>query len=70
MEPLPRHENLFIVDSSIWVTSDSVNPTSAIQALALYAADCIKKRLTNLFDWGRVKIAFQISEPGSFLALR
>ena len=50
MEPLPRLENLFIVDSSIWVTSSSVNPTSTIQALVLYTADCIKKRLANLFD--------------------
>lgn len=43
-------KNLFIVDGSIWVTSGGVNPTSTIQALALYIADCIKKRLANLFD--------------------
>jgi choline dehydrogenase-like flavoprotein len=42
--------NLFIVDGSIWVTSGGVNPTSTIQALALYIADMIKKRLTTLFD--------------------
>ena len=42
--------NLFIVDGSIWVTSGGVNPTSTIQALALYIADTIKQRLTNLFD--------------------
>ena len=42
--------NLFIVDGSIFVTSGGVNPTSTIQALALYIADNIKKRLDNLFD--------------------
>jgi len=42
--------NLFIVDGSIWVTGGGVNPTSTIQALALYIADCIKKRLATLFD--------------------
>ena len=43
-------KNLFIVDGSIWVTSGGVNPTSTIQAMALYIADNIKKRLTTLFD--------------------
>jgi choline dehydrogenase-like flavoprotein len=43
-------KNLFIVDGSIWVTSGGVNPTSTIQALALYIADNIKKRLETLFD--------------------
>ena len=43
-------KNLFIVDGSIWVTSGGVNPTSTIQALALYIADGIKKRLATLFD--------------------
>ena len=43
-------KNLFIVDGSIWVTSGGVNPTSTIQALALYIADNIKRRLTTLFD--------------------
>jgi choline dehydrogenase-like flavoprotein len=42
--------NLFIIDGSIFVTSAGVNPTRTIQALALYVADSIKKRLTNLFD--------------------
>ena len=42
--------NLFIVDGSIWVTSGGANPTSTIQALALYIADTIKKRLATLFD--------------------
>jgi choline dehydrogenase-like flavoprotein len=43
-------KNLFIVDGSVFVTSAGVNPTSTIQALALYVADNIKKRLANLFD--------------------
>jgi choline dehydrogenase-like flavoprotein len=45
-------KNLFIVDGSIWVTSGGVNPTSTIQALALYIADNIKRRLADatLFD--------------------
>ena len=45
-------KNLFIVDGSIWVTSGGVNPTSTIQALALYIADSIKQCLANamLFD--------------------
>ena len=43
-------KNLFIVDGSIWVTSGGVNPTSTIQALALYVADRIKQRLATLFD--------------------
>lgn len=43
-------KNLFIVDGSIFVTSAGVNPTSTIQALALYIADTMKKRLANLFD--------------------
>ena len=42
--------NLFIVDGSIWVTSGGVNPTSTIQALALYIADQMKNRLGTLFD--------------------
>lgn len=43
-------KNLFIVDGSIFVTSGGVNPTATIQALALYIADNIKRRLANLFD--------------------
>jgi choline dehydrogenase-like flavoprotein len=43
-------KNLFIVDGSIFVTSGGVNPTSTIQALALYIADSIKRRLATLFD--------------------
>ena len=42
--------NLFIVDSSIFVTSSGVNPVSTMQALSLYIADTIKKNLTNLFE--------------------
>ena len=43
-------KNLFIVDGSLFVTSGGVNPTSTIQALALYIADQIKQRLATLFD--------------------
>jgi choline dehydrogenase-like flavoprotein len=42
--------NLFIVDGSVFVTSGGVNPTTTIQAVALYIADQIKQRLANLFD--------------------
>ena len=43
-------DNLFIVDSSIFVTSSGVNPVSTMQALSLYIADTIKKNLKNLFE--------------------
>jgi len=43
-------KNLFIVNGSLFVTSGGVNPTSTIQALALYIADQMKQRLANLFD--------------------
>ncbi len=43
-------KNLFIVDGSIFVTAGAVNPTSTIQALALYIGDRIKSNITNLFD--------------------
>ncbi len=43
-------KNLFVVDGSLFVTSAGVNPTSTIQALALYVADQMKNRLANLFD--------------------
>ena len=43
-------KNLFIVDGSIFVTSGAVNPTSTIQALALYIGDRIKANIANLFD--------------------
>src|SRR6202012_1704207 len=43
-------KNMFIVDGSIWVTSGGVNPTSTIQALALYITDSMKQRLATLFD--------------------
>ena len=43
-------KNLFIVDGSIFVTSGAVNPTSTIQALALYIGDRIKTNIAALFD--------------------
>ena len=36
-------KNLFIVDGSIFVTAGAVNPTSTIQALALYIANYFKE---------------------------
>jgi len=42
--------NLFIVDGSIFVTSGAVNPTSTIQALALYIADYVSKNSRHLLD--------------------
>ncbi len=43
-------KNLFIVDGSIFVTAGAVNPTSTIQALALYIGDQIKTNIATLFD--------------------
>lgn len=43
-------KNLFIVDGSVFVTAGAVNPTSTIQALALYVGDSIKTNIGNLFD--------------------
>ena len=43
-------KNLFIVDGSVFVTAGGVNPTSTIQAIALYVADGIKKNIETLFD--------------------
>jgi hypothetical protein len=34
----------------VFVTSGGVNPTSTIQAIALYIADQMKQRRANLFD--------------------
>ena len=42
--------NLFLVDGSVFVTSGGVNPTTTIQAVALYIADSMKRNLANLFD--------------------
>ncbi len=41
-------DNLFIVDGSTFVTSAGVNPTPTIQAVALWAADYISKKRTDL----------------------
>ena len=43
-------ENLFIIDGSIFVTGGAVNPTSTIQALALYIADHVKGNSRHLLD--------------------
>jgi choline dehydrogenase-like flavoprotein len=42
--------NLFIIDGSLFASAGGVNPTSTIQALALYIADQMKQRLATLFD--------------------
>jgi choline dehydrogenase-like flavoprotein len=42
-------KNLFIIDGSIFVTSGAVNPTTTIQALALYVSEQIKNNITNIF---------------------
>ena len=42
--------NLFIIDGSLFTTAGAVNPTSTIQALALYIAEQMKQRIANLFD--------------------
>ena len=43
-------KNLFIVDGSIFVTSGAVNPTSTIQAIALYVADYIKRETGRILS--------------------
>jgi choline dehydrogenase-like flavoprotein len=43
-------KNLFIVDGSVFVTSGAVNPTSTIQAVALYIANHIKNNSRHLLD--------------------
>ena len=43
-------KNLFIIDGSIFVTAGGVNPTSTIQALALYIADQVKRSPARLLD--------------------
>jgi choline dehydrogenase-like flavoprotein len=42
------HKNLFIIDSSIFVTSGAVNPASTIQALSLYISDYIKYNFNQI----------------------
>jgi choline dehydrogenase-like flavoprotein len=43
-------KNLFVIDGSLFVTSGAVNPTSTIQALALYIADNLKNSARHLLD--------------------
>ena len=43
-------KNLFIIDGSVFVTAGAVNPTSTIQAIALYIGDQIKHNLAKLFS--------------------
>jgi len=39
------HHNLYVLGSSLFPTSSTANPTSTIAALALRAAEAIKKQL-------------------------
>jgi len=41
-------KNLFIIDSSVFVTSSGVNPASTLQALALRTSDYIKKQNNHI----------------------
>ena len=41
-------KNLFVVDGSVFVTSGGVNPTSTIQAIALYVADYVKNNTKDI----------------------
>ena len=41
-------KNLYVIDGSIFVTGAAVNPTSTIQALALYIADHLKAEARDL----------------------
>ena len=43
-------KNLFVIDGSIFVTAGGVNPTSTIQAMALYIADYVKTNARTLLD--------------------
>ena len=43
-------KNLFVIDGSLFVTSGAVNPTSTLQALALWVADHIKGNARHLLD--------------------
>lgn len=43
-------KNLFVVDGSIWVTAGAVNPTSTIQAVALYISNFIKTNARHILD--------------------
>ena len=43
-------KNLFIVDGSLFVTSGAVNPTSTIQALALYVANYVRKNSRHILE--------------------
>ncbi len=43
-------KNLFIVDSSIFVTAGAVNPVATAQALTLYACDYIRTNISQLLS--------------------
>ncbi len=43
-------KNLFVVDGSVFVTAGAVNPTSTLQAVALYIADYVRDNARHLLD--------------------
>jgi choline dehydrogenase-like flavoprotein len=45
-----RIPNLFIVDSSVFVTSGAVNPVATAQAVTLWACDFILKNKNTLLS--------------------
>jgi choline dehydrogenase-like flavoprotein len=46
-------KNLFVVDSSIFVTAGAVNPVATAQALTLMACDHLQRNLHTLMESGR-----------------
>ena len=41
-------KNIFIVDSSVFVTSGAVNPVATAQAISLYSCDYIRENISNI----------------------
>jgi choline dehydrogenase-like flavoprotein len=41
-------KNLFIVDSSVFVTSGAVNPVATAQAITLFASRYIRENISNI----------------------
>ena len=41
-------KNLFIVDSSVFVTSGAVNPVATAQAITLFACNYIRENASNI----------------------
>ena len=41
-------KNIFIVDSSVFVTSGAVNPVATAQAITLFSCNYIRKNISNI----------------------